>query len=117
VIDVVDSVLELDDSFKLFDSNSRVFKSKPAEIDIDKINIFTGRDGKDLYQTIYDRTHASYDSMERAALADRDKFGYKDGQFLIAFQHNTPDNTLPIIWYNEDVKPWYPIFKRAHKIY
>lgn len=117
VIDVVDSVLELDNSFKLFDANSRTFKSKPTEIDINKIRTFTGRDGKNLYHSIYSRTGSTLSAPVLDALAERDKFGYKDGQFLIAFHHNTPDNTLPVIWYNEETLPWYPIFKRAHKIY
>lgn len=41
--------------------------------------------------------------------------GYNDGQFLIGFSHNIPDNTLPIFWSGEN--GWYPLFKRAHKIY
>ena len=39
--------------------------------------------------------------------------GYKDSQLLLGFTHNTPDNTLPIIWKEEN---WIPIFKRYSKI-
>ncbi|NHM06541.1 hypothetical protein G4D82_04855 [Flavobacterium sp. CYK-4] len=116
-INIVDSVLELDNSFRIFDSNSRVFKSKPDEIDVGKIHTFTGREGKKLIASIYNRAYSILPSHKRDALSERDKFGYKDGQFLLAFNHNTPDNTLPVIWYNEDDLPWYAIFKRAHKIY
>ncbi len=46
--------------------------------------------------------------------------GYDDSQALLAFPHNTPNNTLPIIWAsteNEKVKgyPWNPIFERKKK--
>ena len=29
----------------------------------------------------------------------------------------TTDNTLPIIWFDEDFSIWTPIFKRYNKIY
>lgn len=31
--------------------------------------------------------------------------------------HNTPDNTLPIIWFDEDKSMWTPIFRRYNKNY
>ncbi|MGV9795184.1 phosphoribosyltransferase-like protein [Gordonia sp. NPDC003422] len=39
--------------------------------------------------------------------------GYKNGQLLIGFQHNTPNNTLPILWANR--KQWNPAFPRFEK--
>jgi hypothetical protein len=47
-----------------------------------------------------------------------DPLGYKDGQLLLGFSHNTPDNTLPIFW-SEGHPPrlWEPMFKRYHKNY
>jgi hypothetical protein len=42
--------------------------------------------------------------------------GFGDCQLLIGFHHNTPDNSLPIIWFVEpDGLPWTPIFKRYSK--
>ena len=41
--------------------------------------------------------------------------GFKDCQLLLGFNHNTPDNTLPIFWYDEKNYNWYPIFKRYKK--
>lgn len=35
--------------------------------------------------------------------------GFGDSQLLIGFEHNIPDNTLPIIWKSNG---WTPIFKR-----
>ena len=50
-------------------------------------------------------------------LAAKHQLGYGDGQLLLGLFHNTPDNTLPIFWFNEEGKEWYPIFKRYNKIY
>lgn len=41
--------------------------------------------------------------------------GHNDGQFLFGFYYNTPDNTLPIFWAEEN--GWIPIRKRYHKNY
>ena len=43
--------------------------------------------------------------------------GYDDSQALLAFSHNTPNNTLPIIWAgveseSEPSFPWHPLFPR-----
>jgi hypothetical protein len=43
--------------------------------------------------------------------------GFGDCQLLLSMHHNTPDNTLPIIWFDEDEALWTPIFKRYNKIY
>lgn len=44
-----------------------------------------------------------------------DALGYNNAQVLIAFEYNTPNNTLPIIW--ADDKQWNPLFKRYDKLY
>lgn len=44
-----------------------------------------------------------------------DALGYNDAQVLIAFEYNTPNNTLPIIW--ADDQQWNPLFKRYDKLY
>lgn len=46
-----------------------------------------------------------------------DPFGYDNSQALIAFSHNTPNNTLPIIWAGaaSESTPsfsWHPLFPR-----
>ena len=44
--------------------------------------------------------------------------GYRDGQLLLGFSHNTPDNTLPVFWYEERDGPnWRPMFRRYPKGY
>lgn len=41
--------------------------------------------------------------------------GFGDGQYMIGFEYNTPDNTLPIFWGTGG--GWIPLFKRYQKIY
>lgn len=41
--------------------------------------------------------------------------GFDDGQYMISFEYNTPDNTLPIFWGTSN--GWSPLFKRYQKIY
>ena len=41
--------------------------------------------------------------------------GYNDGQLAFGFFYNTPDNSLPIFWAENN--DWYPIIKRYDKIY
>ncbi len=41
--------------------------------------------------------------------------GYNDGQFVFGFFYNTPDNSLPIFWAENN--GWYPILKRYDKNY
>ena len=45
----------------------------------------------------------------------KDALGYDDSEMLIAFEYNTPNNCLPIIWGESD--NWSPLFKRNDKIY
>lgn len=41
--------------------------------------------------------------------------GFADGQYILGFEYNTPDNTLPIFWGTSN--GWHPLFKRYQKIY
>lgn len=38
--------------------------------------------------------------------------GYGDSQSMIAFTHCTPDNTVPLFWWDED---WFPLFPRENR--
>lgn len=44
-----------------------------------------------------------------------DALGYNDSEVLIAFEYNTPNNSLPIIWGENN--GWKPLFKRYDKLY
>jgi len=41
--------------------------------------------------------------------------GFGECQLLLSFHHNTPDNTLPVFWFNEQPAAWSPIFPRHPK--
>ncbi|MCM1235984.1 MAG: hypothetical protein NC489_38325 [Ruminococcus flavefaciens] len=46
---------------------------------------------------------------------EKHPLGYKNGQYMIGFEYNMPDNTLPIFWGTGG--GWIPLFKRYQKIY
>lgn len=90
-------LFELDSSFRAFSVNARYFADSPAW--------FNAMD---------------FQAMARqygAGLQPQLPVGYKDGQLLLAFAHNTPDNTLPIFWDQGTQTPWHPIFPRFDKKY
>lgn len=115
--DVVDAVFEFDDSFKCFDSNSRYFKNPPTGIDQISAQNMSEKHGKKLYTSIIGLENKSLSQSDCEIYAEDHKHGYRGGQLLLGFNHNTPDNTLPIIWYDEDEIVWHPIFKRYNKKY
>jgi hypothetical protein len=97
LFDRVDCVFELDDTFKCFSDDARQFRNE-KELLIDKNFAldFCRKYGLGI----------GYQNFEHA-------LGYKNGQLLLGFAHNTPDNTLPIFW--ADNENWSPIFKRYPK--
>lgn len=96
--DAASAVYELDSSFKCFADDSRYFRNPLSEIDrpfCEKMCRFYG-------EKMVPGSHA---------------LGFEDSQLLIGFHHNTPDNTLPIIWFDEPGgMPWKPIFRRYPKL-
>lgn len=88
----VDSVFSLDQSFKAFHRRSRYF-------------LPTEQVAKTLALQV----------MRQAGrrLFPGHPLGYKDGQLLLGFSHNVPDNSLPALWADEP--DWTPIFKRYPK--
>ena len=115
--DYVGSIHELDSSYKCFDSNSRIFTNKEDDVDPDKIKIFTGKYGKNIWRQILRNKDPNINPLLLKQICDKHKHGFGDGQLLLGFHHNTPDNTLPIIWCNENYIDWKAIFKRFNKIY
>jgi hypothetical protein len=95
--DDVASVVELDESFKCFSDLSRIYKNELAPFDRKRAENICLRYGR--------------------ALEPDFPLGWRDGQLLIGFCHNTPDNTLPVIWFDEQTKPWTPLFRRFPKNY
>lgn len=93
------AVYEFDESYKSLEDISRFFKSAPNGIDIAAAKEVALTYGKELWPA--------------------HPLGYGNGQMLLGFTHNTPDNTLPIIWMGTDLNPnspWIPAFKRYHKV-
>lgn len=95
LFDEVSCVFDLDPSFKCFEEGSRYFSEDDNGIDRQK--------ARDICLHYGERLWLDH------------PLGYRDSQLLIGFHHNTPDNTLPVIWFDEPGSPWRPIFKRYPK--
>jgi hypothetical protein len=96
--DAARAIYELDSSFKCFSAGSRYFRTPTPEIDPGFCEQMC-------------RTYGA-----RMVVAPHE-LGFDDSQLLVGFHHNTPDNTLPIIWYDEPGGvPWKPIFRRYPKL-
>ena len=54
-------------------------------------------------------------AVEKDGYMSNYPLGYSDGKYLIGFEYNTPDNTLPIFWGYKN--GWKPLFKRYPKKY
>jgi len=93
LFDDVDPVFFLDSSYKCFESDSRYYKDCAEEPTIQQAF------AKSTFEQ-YGKPLFYY------------PLGYNDCQLLLGFFHNTPDNTLPIFWSEND---WAPFFKRYHK--
>jgi hypothetical protein len=92
------AIYEMDSSFRCFSADPRQFWKAPSEID----------------RTFCERMCRTYGEQMVGA---PDALGFEDSQLLIGFHHNTPDNTLPIIWFDEPGGvPWTPIFRRYPKL-
>lgn len=94
--DSVEAVFELDTSFNVFAKESKILFD---EEDNDK---------KATLKDLCDQFAKHYNFPKE------NSYGYSGGQQLIGFHHNTPDNTIPVIWY-DDKKNLAPIFKRYQK--
>lgn len=95
--DMVHPVVELDDSFRCFSNGSRIYRDVAAPL---------GRDaGMSLSKRFGTRLQPAH------------PIGYMNGQLLLGFAYNTPDNTLPIIWSSGTKDfPWTPVFRRYAKL-
>jgi hypothetical protein len=83
----------LNESHKAFSDNSEIF---PQHL-VEKIKAIAEHYGEKLYPL--------------------GPLGYDESQALIVFAHNTPNNTLPIIWAGDHNEksieyPWNPLFER-----
>lgn len=111
--DYAQAVIELDNSYKCFSDSSRYFNDGQHNKTFARDMAY--RYGYNLMKAYYQS--AGYIPEYQHILADKNALGYGDCQLLISMHHNTPDNTLPIIWFNEVEGLWNPIFKRYNKVY
>jgi hypothetical protein len=91
----VESVFTIDETFKAFSDDSRYFKVTPD----------------DTIERVFSRETA----LKYGAKLFDPPLGFGNCELLLGLCHNTPDNSLPIFWSEED--KWKPIFKRYNKIY
>jgi hypothetical protein len=93
----VRAVIEMDESFQAFSDLSRFYSDTDLPFDKTKAKTICHKYG--------------------SLLCPGFPLGYGDCQLLLGFHHNTPDNTLPIFWADQDAgQPWTPIFKRFAKV-
>lgn len=90
------AVFELDETYRCLEPSARQFASAPTSID----------------QQIARKLAEEYG----VRLWSAHPLGYNDSQLLLGFHHNVPDNSLPILWWDEGAD-WNPVFPRYHKIY
>lgn len=93
------AVFELDESYKCFSNDSRYLAVVPKYIDKDKLIEISSFYGNLVYPGFPN--------------------GFDNGQLLLAFSHNTPDNTLPVIWAEQEggnQRRWVSALKRYQKI-
>lgn len=89
-------LFELDNSYKCLSEQSRYFKNPPDWFDIAIMKSVLNDYGMQIWPD--------------------NPLGYKGGQLLISFSHNTPDNVPPIYWHSRP-QLWSPAFLRYHKLY
>lgn len=95
--DEAHAVLELDDTHKSVSTGSRHFQDPPSGV-----NLGDARQLAESYGITLWSAHP---------------LGWRDGQLLLGFHHNVPDNTLPILWWDGPESQWTPVFRRYPKVY
>jgi hypothetical protein len=83
-------------SHRVFDPESRYFRSQPAVAN----GLVTRETAEEIFRAAGGR------------LCPAHPLGYGDGQLLLAFDYNTPDNTLTAIWSSGPDEQWFPLFPR-----
>ena len=97
LFDQVSTIFKLDQTFKCFGPSNRYFSEGYPGMDKNFTKSYAERYGLPIILGTPIEGHA---------------LGFDDGQLLLSFSHNTPDNSLPIFW--SDLN-WHPFFKRYIK--
>lgn len=94
--DRVEAVHEIEESEMAFSDVSRIYINSPQDISRDV--------GRKIARGYGEKICPAH------------PLGYKDGQLLLGFRHNIPDNTLPIIWFSGGSPGWNAAFPRYGKL-
>lgn len=78
----------MDDSFRCFSDSSLIYENAKERKEAEKI---MKKAGRMLYEY---------------------PLGYENDQAAVAFDHNTPNNSLPVIWKRMQDGSWNPLFER-----
>lgn len=90
-------LFELDGSYKCLQNDARYFLGAPSWFDT-----------ADLEKLVLNYASKVHPYNPR---------GYKNGELMLGFSHNTPDNTLPMFWCGTNGSGWNPVFLRYDKKY
>ena len=93
--DLVDAVTELDATYVTFGPRSRVFRRPPPYLNLAQSKELAENYGGELWS--------------------RWPLGFGDCQLLLAFHHNIPNNSLPILWWSRPGDGWKAVFPRHTK--
>jgi len=114
---VVAAICGLDSSYRYIRSSSSEYE---FEVDIHISDILTDSDQcfsaqNDIFNSTDERNRAKeiarYYGLK---LHKKYPLGYNDGQLLIVFHDNCPDNSLPVLWASGNSNlDWKPLFKRS----
>ena len=115
LFDEVETVIEFNDTYKCFSEHSRYFTDEDLK---QNTKAMAFKYGKELIAYTIDRDITKQLTPEiRQQRIEHRALGFGDCQLLLSLHHNTPNNTLPIIWFDDDESLWTPIFKRYSKLY
>ena len=92
IFDRVETVSELDNTYRIFDVDSQVYADPDNSLEKDQAEAIAKYYGEKLSMT--------------------NPLGFGNSQLLLGFHHNIPNNTIPIMWQDRPEIPWRPIFRR-----
>ena len=97
LFDQVDTVFELGDDFRVFSTNSLLYSAPASGISQSDTMIVADHYGRRLLPS--------------------HPLGYENGQLIVGFEHNVPNNTLPIFWHSGATdRPWVAPFPRHPRV-
>lgn len=113
---VVAAICGLSDGIEFLESRSKNFK---FALEIRVCDLLTNADKcfsdlSDVYESAGDRIEAERVALKYGKRIEKDlPLGFENGQLLVVFRDNCPDNSLPILWgTSKGIHRWTPLFRR-----